>query len=466
MVILLLAFLLPLIPNDYWWYVRLGQDILAEGRIPVADTYSYTQPGHPIVYQSWLASVILWLVYATGGVSLTFLLRGVILGITYVLLWKLVRSVGLGPKATSLVVLIAALAGSNNWSHRPQLLAYPLFVLTLWILWRREQGETRGLWWLVPISWLWANLHGSFPLFFALTGAAFVFGKSDRKKFGQIFCVSVLVTFLNPRGLELWTSVAGTFLSPGSRNLSVEWGPPINDNWQMGIFFLWLLLFPLIAARSNRRMPLLSWIWFLGFGWLALSGMRYVIWFLFMLAVLTAYLFADFAPYWLDRLRRSDVPFMNILLAVIFILLPLIALPGLRESWWAEAPSPYAGNTPVEAIEWLAAHEELPGQVWSDIDYASYQIFALPTRPVWIDTRFQVAYPPEQFDEYMKIINADESWPELLRKYNINLMLLSREKQAVMADSLSETSEWCVVYADSRTLIYARQPEGVPCVTP
>ncbi|MEW5829583.1 MAG: hypothetical protein AB1846_11890 [Chloroflexota bacterium] len=463
MVILLLAFLLPLVPNDYWWYVRLGQDILAQKSVPVTETYSYTQFGQPIVYQSWLASALLWLVYDAGGLPLTFLLRGLALALTYGLLLKLIRETGTGPKAASLLILIAALAGSNNWSHRPQLLAYPLFAWTLWLLWRREQGTRSNPWWLVFIAWLWANLHGSFPLFFALTGAALAFGKGDRKQFALVFGASLLVTLLNPNGPDLWTSVAGTFLAPGSRNLSVEWGPPVNDNWQMGIFFFWLLIFPMIAALSTRRLTPLAWVWFIGFGWLALTGMRYVIWFLFILTALTAYLLAERSLRWLDRPRRGDLPAMNTLLAVIFVLLPLVALPGLRDLWWPEAPPPYADNTPVEAVEWLSGHDDLPGQLWSDIAFSSYLIFALPSRPVWIDTRFQVAYPPEQFDEYLALAEAAPSWPSLLDKYDINLLMLSPVKQPALIAALSVSADWCRVYGDPHAEIYARKYENTPC---
>ncbi len=462
MVILLLAFLLPLVPNDYWWYVRLGQDILAQKSVPATETYSYTQFGQPIIYQSWLASVLLWLVHAAGGLPLTFLLRGAALALTYGLLWRAARETGSGPKSASLLVLAAALAGSNNWSHRPQLLAYPLFAWTLLLLWRREQGTKSNPWWLVAIAWLWANMHGSFPLFFALTGASLVFGRGDRKKFALVFGVSLLVTLLNPNGPALWRSVADTFLAPGSRNLSVEWGPPVNDNWQMGIFFLWLLAFPLAAAASTRRLPPLAWAWFLGLGWLALTGMRYVVWFLFILAVLTAHLAAEWSARWLDRPRRGDLPAMNTLLAGVFLLLPLVALPGLRDFWWPESPLPYADNTPVEAVEWLSSHDELPGQLWSDIAFASYQIFTLPSRPVWIDTRFQVAYPPEQFDEYLAIAEADPSWPALLDKYDINLLMLSPAKQPALIAALSVSEGWRRVYSDPHALIYARKHGNTP----
>ena len=43
-------------------------------------------------------------------------------------LWFLVRDAGAGPRLASLLVLLAALAGSGNWSFRPQLLIYPILA--------------------------------------------------------------------------------------------------------------------------------------------------------------------------------------------------------------------------------------------------------------------------------------------------------------------------------------------------
>ena len=464
MVILFIVSLLPLIPNDYWWYVRLGNDIIANRAIPYVDTYSFTRYGEPVVYQSWLSAVILGITYESGGIPLTFLLRSLVIGVTYTVLWKVANHAGAGPKMATLLVLSAALAGSNNWSHRPQIFTYGLFVWELLLLWNWNQKRDRQILWLVLISLLWANLHGSFIISFVLAGIALLFGKGDRKRLLIVMILAGAVTLLNPRGLNLWKSIVETFIAPGSRNLSVEWAPPVNAGWQMGIFFSWLLVFAPLAALSSRRLPLYSWFWFLAFGWIALSGMRYVIWFLFILVPLTAYLTKDWSERWLDRPVLVRQPATNIILGSFFVLIPLITLPGIREMWWKDAPPALFAGTPVEAINWLSSHETLPGEMWSDIQFASYQIYALPSRPVWIDTRFQVVYPLTLFDEYTAISTASSNWQRLLDKYDINLLLLSPVYQPALITALEKKTEWCTVYADAEATIYARVQENTSCL--
>ena len=85
--LLVLACLVALTPHDYWWYLRLGQDILRAGSVPLVDHYSFTHAGDPIIYKSWLSSVVFWMVYSWGGISLTFLLRALVIAATFGLLW-------------------------------------------------------------------------------------------------------------------------------------------------------------------------------------------------------------------------------------------------------------------------------------------------------------------------------------------------------------------------------------------
>jgi len=464
MVILFIAFLLPLVTNDYWWYVRLGNDILRSGAVPAIDTYSFSRYGEPVIYQSWLSAVIFGLVYESGGIPLTFLLRALVLGVTYASLWKVAKTAGAGPRMAALLVLFAALAGSNNWSHRPQLLTYGLFVWELLLLWNWHEGKNNQIWWLVLISLLWVNLHGSFVIFFVLAGIMQLFGAGDKRKLLIVLSLAGVVTFINPHGILIWKSVLETFIAPGSRDLSVEWAPPANAGWQMGIFFLWLLVFAPLTALSARRLPRFGWIWFLAFGWLALSGMRYVIWFLFILVPLTASLTKDWSERWTDRPVAVSQPALNFILGAFFVLIPLVTLPGFRESWWEDAPSPLSSGTPVEAINWLSDHETLPGEMWSDIHFASYQIYALPSRPVWIDTRFQVVYPQSMFVEYAEIATAASNWKDLLAKYDVNLLLLSPVSQPLLVTTLEQTPEWCIVYKDDLSQIYARSQDTTLCL--
>ncbi|RPJ24584.1 MAG: hypothetical protein EHM33_17340, partial [Chloroflexi bacterium] len=323
--ILPIALFLSITPHDYWFYVRIGKDILQTGAIPTVDTFSYTYPGRPIFYQPWLSAVIFWLVHASGGATLTFLLKGISIALAYAWIWILMRTAGTGAKLATLLTILLGFSSSMNWSMRPQMLAYPLFAATLWVLWHWQNGRTKLMWILPLATLLWVNLHGSFILAFILMGAALLFGAGERKQLAIWFGLSLLVTLINPRGIFVWQFVSDMLTSPSDQLYATEWGPPVNAGWQMNIFFAWLLLFIPLVALSPRRLSRLEWIWFLGFGWLALSGLRYVIWFMFIMAVLSGPLLTGLLkPYIKESVTENSKPRLNFMLGGLLLLLPLM----------------------------------------------------------------------------------------------------------------------------------------------
>jgi len=459
LILLSLALLLPLSPQDYWWYLRFGQDVIRNGAVPSVDTYSFTQSGSPFFYQSWLAAVIFWKTYQMGGLLLTFFLRAVVIAITYSLLWSLARNAGAGPRLASLLTLLAALAGSSNWSFRPQLFTYPIFVLILFILAKWAQGKNKTLWLLPFLSTLWVNLHGSFPLLFVLAAFAFLFGKGDKKQLALALAISTVALFINPHGARALGYVQDMLSAPSNQQFSAEWMPMVNRGWQANLFFIWLLIFAPLAALSPRKLTLLEWVNFLFFGWLALSGIRYVIWFTFIMAALTARLLAEFGARLLDKPIENEKPAVNIFAACLLLLIPFALLPGIRGSWWPDAPKAYDSANPIAATKWLAARPELTGPLWSDLAFSSYLIFALPSRPVWIDTRFEL-YPPEQWEKYISIANASAQWENLLDEEKIQLVMLSTDGEPLLIATMKNSNQWCEKYRDEDSVIVSKSEGG------
>lgn len=453
--LLTIAILLPIQPHDYWWYLRLGKDVLASGTVPVVDTYSSLQAGQPIVYQSWLSAVFLWLVFKINGIPLTIFLAAGLIGLTYAMLWLLIREAGVGPRLATLLTLIAGLSGSNNWGVRPQLFIYPLFLAVLWILLKWQNREQKFLLLLVPLSLAWTNLHGSFILFFILVGLAFVFGSGDRKKLFEVALLALIVTLINPRGLILWQSVIETFTAPGIRDLSPEWLPPLNQGWQMNIFFAWLILLVPLASFARRRLSIFEWILFLSFSWLALTGIRYVIWDLFIVSIVTASLMPDSIVRWFDQPQEVKIPSLNFGLGIAFLLMPLMLLPGIREGWWNESPPALDPQTPVAAVNWLALHPELRGPMWNDVVFGSYLIHAAPSRAVWIDTRIQVIFTAEQAEQYLFVQSAQPGWDTYLENKHVNLLVLAGTQPALIK-AVQNSSQWCEEYHDDIAFIFSR----------
>ena len=140
---------------------------------------------------------------------------------------------------------------------------------------------------------------------------------TEKNYFGLLW-LALAVTLLNPRGFVLWQSVIGTFTAPGIRDLSPEWLPPLNQGWQMNIFFAWLILLVPLAAFARRRLSAFEWILFLSFSWFALTGIRYVIWDLFIVSALTAFLMPESIIQKFDQAQGAKIPSLNFALGISF----------------------------------------------------------------------------------------------------------------------------------------------------
>ena len=454
LVILSIAYLLPVDPNDYWWYLRIGGEILKTGAIPVVDSLSYTQFGQPVLYHSWLSAVLFAKIFQLGGISLTVLVRGVVIALAYGMVFVLSRKAGAGTLIASLVTLLAALATSNNWTVRPQMFTYLLFAGVMWILYDWQKAGTKRIWLLPFISLLWVNLHGSFVIALVLVGGALIFGTGKKKDLVIAFGLSLLATLINPHGVGAWKYVLMSLTTASNQQYSMEWSPPLNLGWQMQLFFGWVLLFIPLAVLSKRKMTKLEWVWLMVFGWLAFSGQRYVIWFIFILSIVTGSLLADLGNLNRDVPGRQGVPKLNFLLGTLFIVMPLVLLPGIRSAWWSNAPENLA-DTPVEATTWLSDHPNIPGPIWSEIGFSSYLEYALPARPVWNDTRFEL-YPISQWERYKMISKAGWNWQATLDDEGIYLLMISRKIQPDLLQAVFASREWVQIYEDDVTVIFKR----------
>ena len=61
------------------------------------------------------------------------------------------------------ITMLALAAAQPALSARPQVLSYT-FVVVFTVAWLGSMRDGRPRWWLVPLTWLWAIVHGMWPL--------------------------------------------------------------------------------------------------------------------------------------------------------------------------------------------------------------------------------------------------------------------------------------------------------------
>jgi Flp pilus assembly protein TadD len=154
---------------DYWWQLQTGADVAHHG-IPRTELYSFTQPDVPRVEVRWLYCLALWSVVHVAGPAGATLVKTA-LG---VLLFGLAATLG-GRRTPSAVmaaiVAIAALACSQRWVVRPEIVTYVMVIAYVAIIVRLQARPSRWAWALPVLQAIWVNTHGLFLLGPAIVGA-------------------------------------------------------------------------------------------------------------------------------------------------------------------------------------------------------------------------------------------------------------------------------------------------------
>jgi hypothetical protein len=219
-----------LVDPDLWGHLRFGHDVITAGAIPRTDVYSFTS-ARPWVNHEWLAEVLMYAMYATGGIGgLIALQAGVGLSTLGVVLWSL-RRFRPAPWTYDVVVVVAVVG--ILWriqTIRPQLFSLFLFALLLLALSEAARGRLRALLGVPVIMAMWVNLHGGWlvglgtlAVWIALT---LVEPDQDFRR-RAVFCgaglAAALATLANPYGVQMWSFLRETVSL--RRPDIMEWAP-------------------------------------------------------------------------------------------------------------------------------------------------------------------------------------------------------------------------------------------------
>ncbi|MBI2886306.1 MAG: hypothetical protein HYY02_03755 [Chloroflexi bacterium] len=473
-------------PADFWWHLRLGEEVLSGRGIPTTDAYSFTAQGQPFLYQAWLSGTLLALTHKVGSIPLIVLLNALSFTAAYALLLTVCAWLSEGSLRTAAAAAFGGfLLGVENWAVRPQTFSVLLFALTWWLLWRHAlgKGHARSLLLLPFVTALWANLHGAFWLSlilqgcFVLAGAilAKVPGLPLRSPSGPALrplllalLASALATLATPYGLSILGYTRTILTDPSIRAFILEWGAPTLAAGPGRALYATLAILLLLWGFGRRALPMPALLALLALGWAALGSSRNVLWFGFVAAPVAATLASPalarmtgwLSPRWQDSQRRHEspspvAPWLPLLVAAFLLALVVLALPWLRPllPLPEERRSLLAPDTPVAAVETLAA-SGAPGRTFADMQYASYLLWRLPGLAlVFTDPRIEL-YAYNLWVDYGTISLGLR--PELLNDYGVEALLLSRERQGELLRWVAQHPGWRLVYEDRRTSAWTR----------
>ena len=211
--------LAPLVPNDFWWHLKIGEIIHAQRAIPTTNMFSWSLPGDmPFFYGAWLGEWLLYVVYTWGGLALLLFVRTILALSAF---WLTAFRARLRSDSWRLSALALAFAGTmslNNLVLRPQIWSWLPFVIYLLVLEGWASGRLQKSWLLIlpPLMVFWVNAHGAFVLGLVLLGIfglGELLGKllkqgstrswADLAQLATVGVVTGLATLINPKGIGL-----------------------------------------------------------------------------------------------------------------------------------------------------------------------------------------------------------------------------------------------------------------------
>jgi hypothetical protein len=472
---------------DYWWHLKTGELILANGAVPTADTYTYTVPGARYVDVHWLFQILVHLLHGTGGHAAVVVAVFVVIA----------AAVGLSAAAASvsrpdrpaLVVFCVALgllAASDRIMPRPEIATLLLLCAEVYLLERWLERGGRAIWLVPPLFLLWANLHGLFAvglgvIALALAGEALdavlpgrrPLDRGRAQRLAAVLALSLAACLVNPNGWELLAypfeqlRMIGT---PGQRSrgatsmelLPLTYWPYLRPQIVLGFLALAALaVVGLLAEGRARRARHVLYV--AVFGALGVLAQRNTALFLAvgpLVAVrgLGAWLDRHALP---ARLQQAGA------LAVVAGLAALAADVWRGEFHLRIGDSRSPGLSivrplyPIGAAEWIAEHRP-SGPIYHNMADGAYLIWRLtPDYKVMADGRLEVFGA--------KLRELDGTTPDVFRRldarYRFGLALLAYGllDYPELMEELRRDPAWRLVHADAASVLFARvPPEGAP----
>ncbi|MCC7367313.1 MAG: hypothetical protein IT306_02760 [Chloroflexi bacterium] len=470
------AALQPMEPIDYWWSVRLGGLIRQLGALPADDPLVYTPVRPALVDGQWLARLILSGLHDLGGVALSLSLRSAVAVVAALSIARACRQAGAGQRVSALVAGLSVILFVPGLAVRPQLLAVIPFLLVAQAAARPPQTWTGRLVVAAAVVF-WANVHGSFILIYPLVGISIMVAALDWARTGEraalnrallLGIVCGVAPLVNPHGLDLGEYVRDTVLFNGGSGgasgvgvLGLEWGPPAIRTPYGGLFYgSVVLVVVLLAAGVRPRLG--EGLLLLGFGVLAVSSVRHVLWWSLVAAPFVARGIAALAergPSWLPRPGPlpAGAPVLNVTCLALFGVMMAASLPWYRQ----QLPLPPTRtalldlDTPVQLGEYLAANPQ-PGRLFNDTNWSAYLTWRLaPDTRVFVDNRFE-AHPAEIWEAYVSISRGHVTWERQLDAWGVTRLALNPVSQAGLVTAVRESTDWTPVYEDRQAVVFVR----------
>jgi len=476
---------------DIWWHLKTGEYIVNHKSLPTAAEFNYALPSQEWINIGWIFDVCAYAAYKVAGIPAVQVLKiTVILSSFLLILLLLIKFYGGIQWYTTLILLLAVIAGSVRLQPRPEAVSF-LFITLFWYIlesYRRKELTGNKVYFLaaVPvIEMVWANVHPFYAigiiiagiyLFSAVVQKVVKFSGYDTETdtrsivvFTSIFIASALIVMLNPYGVRIYETFLSYFsIILGNGKVVPETVSELMSPWsKMFSGDLFVIAYKTLAIAgvasfffTRRRVSIVNLLLFLMFFVLSLKYMRNTGIFALIAAVIINNNVSkdSIVPGIIGKCVCCIVIITSITVSWLFLTRRLyddVAGFGL-------GVKPYFFLTHAcEAVK----TQKLPGRVYNDYNTGGYLLWSIvPEYTVFLDGRmdFTAEDTAKVLNRYFGIQQSPVEFDRVSKSYGVNTAVIDYKipGNEKLVRYLWDSDGWTAVFLDYTGIIFTRRNKG------
>ena len=453
---------------EVWVHLRAGSWILESRAIPHTGLFSQ-YPNLAWTDSSWLFDALLGVTYKLFGLRaipiLLMLLKAGIAAGTFVLAYS---RRGYFWKAVALSALAQYVL--SGLQPLPYVFSILFFAIELRLLVSsRHSGSTRGLWFLPPLFFVWANLHIQFGAGLVMLAvfliASFIEHWLRRMdvnwlsrrivplpliQVSVISAASLLATFATPYGFRLLPAVFRTLYSDVAFEHFAEMAS-LSFRQPQDYLLMLLVMFAFLALGRRRSLEVFELFMLLAGTAVAFRIQRDT-----WLALLPAIVVLSRASF--VELRENESQGTRVrawewgAVAAITAMVLVVAMVRLPDR--NALMNRIGQNFPVKACDYIASNG-LSKPLFNEYSWGSFLTWYLPEYPVVVDSRAEL-YGDDMLTKYFDVVGGKERLDSDPMVARAGTLLL--ERNSAMAKALRDlpalSSQYRLVYSDEHADVF------------
>ena len=342
-----------------------------------------------------------------------------------------------------------------------------LFLSVIYyLLIKTAKKNSRQLFIIPVIFFLWGNFHGSFILGLAVLIFFVVSQKS--KKYFVVLVASTLATFINPYFLNLWKqAIIVPLNSYGIKDINPDWQSIINfqnNGWIFALFAILLLTaIRVFKPKLDIKTQILLFFSLLVSFISSRFSIALLVFFIPSLFVLIEFFKRKFMQGVLNQIPVKVSLLASILVLFLLAIQNVLGLKFAYGSYQSyshflttHSPAGLSHYAWPSEANWYISKNARDKRVFNEANWGGYMLLFDKNQKLFFYTamdNFLVNGRSFAFT-YLDIVGARQGFKENLEKYHIESVFLPKNYPLVIA--LKTDPEWSVVYEDDQATVLTK----------